>query len=83
LILIYQGTRSLNMWDISFKIGSMPTGTLWLAIASLFEPNKKTILYLPTYDDLSTLSWVLPVLSKMAENFNVILKTHHGQTPQN
>ncbi|HPZ44834.1 MAG TPA: CDP-glycerol glycerophosphotransferase family protein [Coprothermobacter proteolyticus] len=42
------------------------------------EPNKKTILYLPTYDDLSTLSWVLPVLSKMAENFNVILKTHHG-----
>jgi len=24
LILIYQGTRSLNMWDISFKIGSMP-----------------------------------------------------------
>ena len=36
LILIYQGTRSLNMWDISFKIGSMPTGTLWLAIASLF-----------------------------------------------
>jgi len=24
------------MWDISFKIGSMPTGTLWLAIASLF-----------------------------------------------
>jgi len=42
------------------------------------EPNKKTILYLPTYDELSTLSWVLPVLSKMAENFNVILKTHHG-----
>lgn len=40
--------------------------------------DKKTILYLPTYDDLSTLSWVLPVLSKMAENFNVILKTHHG-----
>jgi len=36
LILIYQGTHSLNMWDISFKIGSMPTGTLWLAIASLF-----------------------------------------------
>jgi len=25
------------------------------------EPNKKTILYLPTYDDLSTLSWVLLV----------------------
>jgi len=42
------------------------------------DTNKKTILYLPTYDDLSTLSWVLPVLSKMAEDFTVILKTHHG-----
>ncbi|WP_018963219.1 proton-conducting transporter membrane subunit [Coprothermobacter platensis] len=36
LILLYQGTRSLNMWDISQKIGTMPTGTLLLSIASLF-----------------------------------------------
>jgi multicomponent Na+:H+ antiporter subunit D len=36
LILLYQGTRSLNMWDISAKIGSMSPGALWLAVASLF-----------------------------------------------
>lgn len=39
---------------------------------------KKTILYLPTYDDLSTVHWVLPVLSRMTDNYNVLVKTHHG-----
>ncbi|NPV88809.1 membrane bound hydrogenase subunit MbxH [Coprothermobacteraceae bacterium] len=36
LILIYQATRSLNMWDISFKLSNMTNGGLWLAVVSLF-----------------------------------------------
>lgn len=42
------------------------------------SPSKKTILYAPTYGDLSSIPHWAEKLSRLQYDFNIILKLHHG-----
>src|SRR3989338_7038616 len=41
------------------------------------NPRKKTVLYLPTHGNLSSLEWFLPVAADIASKYNLIIKPHH------
>lgn len=41
------------------------------------DPSKKTILYLPTHSDLSSLNSLAGELSRINSKFNIIVKPHH------
>lgn len=42
-----------------------------------FDPQKETILYLPTWGLLSSLFEVIPALVQLSGEYNVVVKTHH------
>ncbi len=44
------------------------------------DPQKKTIVYLPTHGDLSSVDQLSEELKKLAPTFNVIVKTHYYLT---
>lgn len=44
------------------------------------DPEKKTILYLPTHSDLSSVDMLADELKKSAETYNVIVKLHYFTT---
>jgi CDP-glycerol glycerophosphotransferase (TagB/SpsB family) len=46
--------------------------------ASKLNPNRKTVLYLPTWGDLSSVDQYLSAIYDLAENFNVLMKLHHN-----
>lgn len=41
------------------------------------DPSKKTILYLPTHSDLSSLNSLADELSRINSKFNIVIKPHH------
>lgn len=45
---------------------------------SNLDPNKKTVLYLPTWGDLSSVDQFLDSVYSLSEEYNVILKMHHN-----
>ena len=40
------------------------------------DPHKKTILYMPTHHDLSSLEFLAPVLGALLNEYNLIIKPH-------
>ena len=44
----------------------------------LLKPNKKTILYLPTWGDLNSSSVYLEKIISLKEKYNVLIKNHHN-----
>lgn len=46
--------------------------------AKNLDPNKKTILYLPTWGDLSSVDQFLDAVYSLSSKYNVILKMHHN-----
>ncbi|WP_018963358.1 CDP-glycerol glycerophosphotransferase family protein [Coprothermobacter platensis] len=73
-------SEMLSFYGHTTKVGNPKFDSWFKGEVQPYEVDraKKTILYLPTYDDLSTLHWVIPVLSKMSNEYNVLVKTHHG-----
>ncbi|RYD49727.1 MAG: CDP-glycerol--glycerophosphate glycerophosphotransferase [Verrucomicrobiaceae bacterium] len=45
---------------------------------ALLDPTKKTVLYAPTWGDLSTMDLYLDEVKSLASDFNVLLKLHHN-----
>jgi hypothetical protein len=43
-----------------------------------FENNRETILYAPTYGELSSIDKWTEKIEELGENFNLIIKIHHG-----
>lgn len=41
------------------------------------DKNKKTIVFTPTHSNLSSLEFILPISSQLADSFNVIIKPHY------
>ncbi len=46
-------------------------------IRARMDPSKKTVLYLPTHSDLSTIDQLSDELKKIGETYNVIAKLHY------
>ena len=46
--------------------------------AAKLNPNKKTVLYLPTWGDLSSVDQFVSSIYELADNFNVLMKMHHN-----
>ena len=42
--------------------------------------NRKTLLYLPTYGDVSSIDNMIEELKKLKKNYYIIVKMHHGTT---
>jgi hypothetical protein len=42
------------------------------------NPNRKTVLYLPTWGDLSSVDHYVSAIYDLAEDFNVLMKMHHN-----
>lgn len=42
------------------------------------DPSKKTILFMPTYGELGSFSDLIEPLSRMADDYNVVIKMHHN-----
>ncbi len=47
------------------------------AIRLILDPNKKTLLYLPTHSDLSSVDLVATELGRLRKEYNVIVKMHY------
>jgi CDP-Glycerol:Poly(glycerophosphate) glycerophosphotransferase len=45
--------------------------------SSFIDTSKKTILYAPTWGDLSTIEIYLEEVMKLSQNYNLLLKLHH------
>lgn len=43
------------------------------------RPDRATILYMPTYNELGSLMRLLEPLSRLAQSYNVVIKAHHNQ----
>src|SRR5690606_26555140 len=46
-------------------------------ISRKLDPRKPTVVYQPTWGDLSTGTDFSPALAELAEEFNVVAKPHH------
>ena len=47
------------------------------AMREMLDPNKPTILYLPTWGEFSSVEKFGPALAEMERNYNVLVKVHH------
>lgn len=64
----------LSNYGYTFQIGNIK----YLNEKKLEKSNsKKTLLYLPTYGDLSSIELVIPELTKMQSDYNILIKPHH------
>ncbi|NPV89095.1 CDP-glycerol--glycerophosphate glycerophosphotransferase [Coprothermobacteraceae bacterium] len=82
LFLVYgdYDAEALSFYGPTVKVGN-PKFDAWFQgeVEKYPKPtDRKTVLYLPTYDELSTLHWVLPLLNGMGQKYNVLVKAHHG-----
>lgn len=50
------------------------------SIRSLLDPRKKTLLYLPTHSDLSSVDQIATELGRLRSEYNVIVKMHYFLT---
>lgn len=46
-------------------------------LLNFINPSKETILYAPTWGDLSSYFEILPYLNELSNCFNIIIKAHH------
>ncbi|MEX5343940.1 CDP-glycerol glycerophosphotransferase family protein [Pseudomonas sp. I2] len=46
--------------------------------AGKLNPSRKTVLYLPTWGELSSVDKYVDAIYDLAENFNVLMKMHHN-----
>ena len=69
-------SECLKNYGITFQIGNIKY--LHYKAIKNKRPKKLTILYLPTYGDYSSISLVAPELAKIKNNFNILVKPHHG-----
>lgn len=51
--------------------------TLLTEINTRIDPQKKTVLYLPTHSDLCSIDDLADEIKKLAKNYNVIVKFHY------
>lgn len=49
-------------------------------LKALLNPNKKTVLYAPTWGDLSSLPNWLDTVQGLSDTYNVLIKGHHNST---
>lgn len=50
------------------------------SLKTLLDPNKKTVLYAPTWGDLSSLPDWLDTIQSLSGTYNVLIKGHHNST---
>mgnify|MGYP005793789685 CR=1 FL=1 len=69
-------SECLKNYGITFQIGNIK----YLHYKAIKNKHQKklTILYLPTYGDYSSISLVSPELAKIKNDFNILVKPHHG-----
>ena len=69
-------SECLKNYGITFQIGNIK----YLHYKAIKNKHQKklTILYLPTYGDYSSISLVSPELAKIKNDFNIVVKPHHG-----
>lgn len=46
-------------------------------VSKKIDGGKKTILYLPTHSDLSSIDYLAPVFGKLARRYNILTKLHY------
>lgn len=79
--------QNLNIFNNCFKIGNPKFDNWFLnklpnkkVITARFDidKNKETILYAPTYGELSSIDVWIKEIKRLEEIYNVIIKLHHG-----
>ncbi|MEO3678965.1 CDP-glycerol glycerophosphotransferase family protein [Rheinheimera sp. FR7-31] len=60
-------------YDAYFK---MPQEAAQLPSGRTLDPGKKTILWLPTWKELSSLPYFVDVMGSLSQHYNIIVKTH-------
>jgi len=71
--VVVTGNPALDAWhDPAFHESAKAR------IGSRLNPSRKTVLYAPTWGDLSTTDLYLDEVMALADEFNVILKLHHN-----
>lgn len=79
--------NKLNIYNTCEKVG-YPKFDRWFTEKELLkkeaikdfalDKNKKTLLYTPTYGRLSSIDSWLEIIYELKENYNIIIKLHHG-----
>ena len=71
--VVITGNPSFDIWnDPAFHLASKKK------YGELIDPLKKTILYAPTWGDLSTINLYFDEILSLSDEYNVLLKLHHN-----
>lgn len=67
------GHPKFDLWgDLNFHENSR------LKFQAILNPNKKTVLYAPTWGELSTVEQYLDAICALSSQYNVLVKLHHN-----
>lgn len=68
----------LNVYSDTFNIGNLKFANKKHLQKSNSKQKTKTILYLPTYGDFTSIDEIVEVLKTIKVNYNILIKIHHG-----
>lgn len=69
------GNLKFAGWEVCEEASEKRKAAVQLGL----RPDRATILYMPTYNELGSLMRLLEPLSHVAQSYNVVIKAHHNQ----